>query len=567
MNAVCESRANTKYKKMKTSNSHLKNTTRFKFWFIAGLLLLWGITNAFAQEARVTSKVDSTRIRIGEQIHFEVQIETDTTAQVVFPEGQTFAPLEMVEAQPVDSLIEQDKLRLIKKYALTQFDSGSYTLPRQQILVNNKPFFTDSLRIEVGTVAVDTLQQKMYDIKPLVEVDKSRSGWWKYIVYPLIFLLVGGAIFYWFVLRKKPLTEDEKIALLPPYDRALMELKRLDESKYLIQSEYKQYYSQLTNIVRSYLEEDVHITALESTTDELIEKLEMLKDSGSLKIDEETLGQFQRVLKTADLVKFARSIPDNSVIQGDRKAIEHIVVKTKEGLPEPTEEDLRLNEEYLEIQAKKKQKRKLIIGSITAVAVLVFTFIGFGFYYGFGYVKDTIIGHPTKELLDAEWIASDYGYPPIHLETPKVLKRMKLPIPEEMGAVIKDNQAFAYGSLLDNFYILTSVTTYQEGIQFDMDKAMEGSIASMEQNGAKNMIVKQDQFKTLTGTSGVKVFGTFETVDPKTKKEYKSGYVILGFVQNGGFQQVIVVHRDGDPYADKIIQRISDSINFKAASS
>ena len=53
-------------------------------------------------------------------------------------------------------------------------------------------------------------------------------------------------------------------------------LKKLENSKYLIQDEYKQYYSELTGIVRSYLEEDVHVSALESTTDQLIEKLEML---------------------------------------------------------------------------------------------------------------------------------------------------------------------------------------------------------------------------------------------------------------------------------------------------
>lgn len=154
------------------------------------------------------------------------------------------------------------------------------------------------------------------------------------------------------------MTEEEKVALLPPYDRALMELKKLENSRYLIQDEYKQYYSELTDIVRSYLEEDVHVTAMESTTSELITKLEMLRDAGELKLEDDTLQQFQKILQTADLVKFAKSKPASSIAEQDRKLVEDIVTKTHEGLPEPTEEDLLLDEEYLEELARKNNAKE-----------------------------------------------------------------------------------------------------------------------------------------------------------------------------------------------------------------
>ena len=95
--------------------------------------------------------------------------------------------------------------------------------------------------------------------------------------------------------------------MLPPYERAMLELKKLENSKYLIQDEYKQYYSELTDIVRSYLEEDVHVSALESTTDQLIDKLELLKDAGELQLDEDTILQFKRILQTADLGKICKN--------------------------------------------------------------------------------------------------------------------------------------------------------------------------------------------------------------------------------------------------------------------
>lgn len=272
------------------------------------LLLLLLPTFGFSQTGpKVDAKVDTLAIKIGEQIQYKITVETDSTDVVFFPEGQTFSPLETVEAIMADTLKNDNKFILQKIYSLTQFDSGSYTIPPQRIAINEKPFFTDSFQVKVADVVVDTTKQKMYDIKPLIEVEKSTADTWLIALWVLLGLVVVGGLVYWFFLRKKPLTEEEKAAMLPPYDRAILELKKLENSRYLIQDEYKQYYSELTDIVRSYLEEDVHLSAMESTTSELIAKLEMLKDAGELKLEDDTIQQFQKILQTADLVKFAKS--------------------------------------------------------------------------------------------------------------------------------------------------------------------------------------------------------------------------------------------------------------------
>ncbi|QLE03098.1 hypothetical protein HX109_07025 [Galbibacter sp. BG1] len=530
------------------------------------LLFVGCLQFSFAQTTpTIKSSVDSTEIKIGEQINFKVEVEADSTAQVIFPEGQTFMPLEVVEAFPTDTFAKNDKINLIKRYALTQFDSGSYTLPRQQIMVNNKPYFTDSLRIEVNTVAVDTTKQKMYDIKGLATVDKPMGNWWKWLLGGLLLAALVGGLLYWFVFRKKPLTEEEKIALLPPYDRALAELKKLDESKYLIQSEYKEYYSELTNIVRSYLEEDAHISALESTTDELILKMEMLRDSGSLKIDDETIKQFKNVLQTADLVKFAKSTPENSIINRDRKTIEQIVVKTKEALPEPTEEELMEQEEYVEEFKRKKKQRQIKYAIAAGITVLLVVGGIFTYKYGFNTIKDSVFGHPTKSLLEQEWVGSSYGYPAIYLETPEVLRREKK-APSNAMTGTSSNQAFSYGDMGSNFYIRASVATYKKEADFDAKKAIDAALDQVEKAGAKNMVVKQEKLTTPTGKEGNKVFGTLEIESPETNKTKEEAYVILSFVQNGGFQQVIMVYEQDDNYAKEIVERVTNSIDFKTES-
>ncbi|UWX54817.1 hypothetical protein NYZ99_18890 [Maribacter litopenaei] len=105
------------------------------------------------------------------------------------------------------------------------------------------------------------------------------------------------------------------------------------------------------------------------------------------------------------------------------------MVKTHDALPEPTEEELMQQAEYLEELSRRKQKRKLVIGLSTLAGIIVLGVVIAGFKYGFTYLKDSVIGHPTKELLEGEWISSSYGFPPIILETPKVLVRQEVKLP------------------------------------------------------------------------------------------------------------------------------------------
>ena len=527
-------------------------------------LLFFGNTIIAQLQPEITSKVDTTNIKIGEQIHFTVTVEVDSTAQVFFPEGQTFSPLETVQAFKTDTTRKKDRITLQKIYALTQFDSGSYVLPAQRIEINGTGFFTDSLKVDVATVPVDTVNQKMYDIKPLISVQKSNSAFWKILLIVLLIAGIAAGLIYWFIIRKKPLTEEEKVALLPPYDRALLELKRLENSKYLIQDKYKVYYSELTAIVRSYLEEEVHISALESTTSELIKKLELLQDAGELKLHDNTIKQFEKTLQTADLVKFARSKPLTSVAEQDRKAIEEIVVKTKEALPEPTEEDLLEQEEYQEVIAQKKRKKKIIsIVSAAAIVILV-SLGGLITYLGPSYVWDTITGHPTKTLLEGEWVSSSYGYPPIIVETPEVLVRQEFKLPPDAKANIKELQAFMYRSKKGLLTIGTTSTTLNKPEEPDFNQVVEQILKNFEDQGAKNIITKQEEFVTISGVKGIKVFGRGKFAVPGGSKELVSGqYTIILFGGNGFQQQLILSWLDDDTYAEEIVNRIIGSLEVK----
>lgn len=516
-------------------------------------------------KAQVKSTIDSASVEIGQQITYHIQVETDASQLVVFPEGQTFKPLEVIESYDVDTLKNNDKLNLIKKYGLTQFDSGKYTIPRQKIIIGDQTFFTDSLQVEVRNIEIDSTKG-LYDIKPIIAVNKTGSNWWKYLLIALLAIAVVAFLLYWFIWRKKPLTEEEKIALLPPYDRAKLALKKLDEAPYLEQENLKDYYSELTFIIRKYLDEKVYDHALESTTDELINRLNLLKEANQVDLSQDDIKKLESILKRADLVKFAKSAPDIELAKLDRDTIDAEIDHVKEALPEPTEEEKLLDQQYREEQERKKKRKKIWLTVGISVFLLLVTITGFSLKYGFNYVKDTIIGHDSKELLEGQWITSQYGFPPITITTPKVLKRTTPELPEEMAQQIEMTQ-FSYGSLIDKFQIQVATTKIKNlgENKIDIKQAIDGSLKFFESAGAKNIVTKNDKFTTPNGAEGLKVYGSMDVPIGDDDKLEKGKYVILGFTAQNVIQQVMLFYREQDVYAEQMVERILNSVELKKA--
>ena len=514
----------------------------------------------FTAQAQLTSGVDTTNIRIGEEIKYTVEVVADSPDLVLFPEGQSFLPLEMIESYKVDTTFEQAKYRLIKKYGLTQFDSGSYTIPPQKIVINERVFSTDTIKIEVADVPVDTTKQKMYEIKPFIEVGSSPFNFLKLLYWLVPLLLIVGVGWYLFRRKKQREAREEQ---LPPYEEALASLQKLDASNLLKSRRSKDYYSQLTEIVKRYLDREIDDTALESTTDELIERLQLHKDAGHFEFDSETIAKLNSILKRADLVKFAKMEIDQLQASTDRNAVEEIITETHEVVPEPTEEELLMNELYAQEQRRKRRTKRIIYGGAIGVATIIIAGGILSYTYGWDYLKDNIIGHPTKDLVEGQWYRSEYGVPAVIMETPVVLKRKELNLPEATKQEIENNSLFVYGSLVDRFYIVVNTTLYKQPLEGDLEKILESSLAAFEAQGDKNMVVKTESFETEKGIKGLKAYGSFESNNPFVKGNDTQNYEMLVFGQKGALQQVIIASLDSDPYAEQLVDRIRNSIELE----
>jgi len=527
-------------------------------------LFLLGIT-AFGQ--KVTTSIDTTRNKIGAQFNLTLRTTVDTTAKVVFPSGTTFGKLDVIRDYVIDTVIKDSQYELIKKYGLTQFDSGKYVLPRLPILINNQRVFSDSLLLEISNVKVDTLTQKMYDIKPVIEAESSIGSWWKYFLIFLLIIGIGVAIYL--LIKKYQKKKLDQEIYKTPIEKATSLLKNLENKQLWQRGEIKTYYSELTDIARIYIEEEIHIPAMESTTSELITALRNVANQKKMKLSKETLLDLEKVLKQADLVKFAKSQPLEFEINEDKKRIENSIVLIHKAVPEVVieEGDNALDELLKEKLLKKKRTQRILI-SVASVLVLFFgTIIFLIATKGFDYVKDNFIGHPTKDLLEGEWVSSEYGNPGVFIETPKVLKRidLKSQMPKEGMALIKDMQSFAYGSILDNFYIMVSTFKYKQEVDIDLGKTLENSVQLLEAGGATNMILKQEDYSTKMGVEGKKGYGTATLINAATKTSEKIYYEIIVFKQDGGLQQLLVLHNETDKYAKELTTRMLNSVELKKA--
>jgi hypothetical protein len=532
-----------------------KNTYSKWIKLFAVSIAFAGAMTTFAQQLK--TEVDTTLIAIGEQIHYTLKTEIDTTSQIQFPKPIAFSPLEVVKSYPVDTLLKNNRWELEKRYTLTQFDSGSYQLPKLQVWIDSIAYETPSYDISVLDVEVDTTQQKLYGIKEIKEVEKTFEFPWGWSLALLILAAIGYGAYLYFNKGIEKFKKEEE-AFIPAYDKALNELKRLEQSKYLIKEEYKKYYTELTNIVRSYLEEEVHVSALESTTDQLIEKLQLLKESGGLAIDQETITQFNAILQTADLVKFARSKPDILVAENDREKLKQIVVKTKEAIPEPTQEELMQQEAYKKalLEAEKKRKRKHIAMAISTILLLgiVSTVLWIGPQKSW----DTLTRNPSKLLLESNWITSQYGIPPVTVSTPKVLLRNT-----ETPSNSQEGKSIQFGFEDDKQLLRIQLETLRlnQEKEPDFDALAESLMKQIENRGGKNIITKQEPYTTKDQIQGVKVFGhyTQEVQGEMMKKEYE----LFVFGGKGFAQTLFLSWKEEDAYLKTISNRIVESIRLK----
>ena len=257
----------------------------------------------------VDVKVDSLQLIIGEQTDITLGVTLGAKQKLQLPElkkgDQLISNIEVVDIQRPDTnvLDEGKRMEIIQRYTITAWDSSLYYLPPFEVKVDGREYKSKSLAIKVYTVDVDTIHTDRFF--PPYSIMDVPFAWidWKWIVFGsfvVIFLLIICVVLYYHVVIGKPIVRIiRRKKILPPHKIAINEIERIKADRKWAEEDSKEYYTLLTDTLRTYIKDRYGFNAMEMTSTEIINRL--ISDN-----NEEALSELREIFTTADLVKFAK---------------------------------------------------------------------------------------------------------------------------------------------------------------------------------------------------------------------------------------------------------------------
>lgn len=335
---------------------------RYRFIFLLMLFVSVGI-HTHAQKTSLRATVEPSQIMIGQQAAVSLQIITPKERKIQLPlyKDQMIPGVEVLNILKPDTTIENNVMTLNVKYIITSFDSTLYFIDSipifdgQDTLYSNSfglkvisPELSDSTlqyleKIKTGqTDSINFDQLQLHDIKPIQKVPFSFLDFisllWIPFIGLLLLLLVAAIIF--FVLRKKKKGYFFTPPIVrPAHERAVEALSKVKQEKLWQQGRIKEFYTQVTDILRQYIWERYRINALEMTSGEILNEIRKKNDTDSV------FDNLKQILSTSDLVKFAKYTPFTD--ENDLTIMNAFlfVNQTREADPLPEKEEIQEEEQ------------------------------------------------------------------------------------------------------------------------------------------------------------------------------------------------------------------------------
>ncbi len=268
-----------------------------------------------AQMTLFSGKTTADTIVVGQPFDYQLSLTINKDYYVEWMQfGDTLSKaidvisVEDVKTTPINN---SDNVIMTQKLKLTSFDTGYVYVP--EIAVTYSKSLQDSIRhtlrtdekeLYVTTVAVDTTQA----FRPIKDVIKQGYTAKEILPWVVIVIALGGLVYLIIYLNKhkKPkvvVVEEKKKPTIPAIITARAKLNEMKDNELWNSAKTKDYYTDLTDIAREYLEGQFDIDAVEMTTDEIMQAV------NELNLNNLTKSKLQETLTTADFVKFAKANP------------------------------------------------------------------------------------------------------------------------------------------------------------------------------------------------------------------------------------------------------------------
>ncbi len=323
-------------------------------------------SNLFAQDFSPSVQLDTFQIEIGDQVYMKLNLVQEENLKVTFPKfkNQIIDGIDIVSMSGIDTLSkEKGKIFLRQNILITAFDDSLFNIPPLPFISGKDTVYTKPLSLDVQKLSIDsallskldtTEMLPIFDVKAPIDTPWTFKEFWQYYGWYIIAFLLAVALFFiirYFIKRykeNKPLFKAEK-PKEPAHITALRKLDKLKEKKLWQSGRAKEYYSELTYILREYLEKRYNISALERTSHELIELLRHSK-----LIDKERIEEFRQIFSLGDLAKFAKFNPMPDENDLSMKNAYNIIENTKVIFEEKEDNNDKNNSENKTINSQKE---------------------------------------------------------------------------------------------------------------------------------------------------------------------------------------------------------------------
>jgi hypothetical protein len=261
----------------------------------------------FAQEPTIKAKMDSVAILVGEQtkIHLEITKSSKRSVQIPILQDTIITGIDIIDITKRDTIkLDNDLEQINIDYLITGFDEGLYYIPPFPIVSQSDTFYSNPLSLKIATMQVDTVSKAFYDIKPVLKPKFVLADYIYILVIIWIVLVILAVIIYFIFFKKKKVkTIFKKKPEVLPHTKALAALEEVKRKKLWQQGFNKEYYTEITDILRTYLYERFGINAQEMTSDEILTSIKKFHEAQS------AYDNLKQILKLSDLAKFAKFSP------------------------------------------------------------------------------------------------------------------------------------------------------------------------------------------------------------------------------------------------------------------
>ena len=277
------------------------------------IFALFATTVLMAQNVEVEGKVESKDVQVGKPFTLDLSLKVPYGW---FVEWNDFAidtlseQLDIIKRSEVERTADADSNVIVKQQlTLMTFDTGQVQVPPVGLTYarsfddpDRLKAYTDPINLYSTTMTVDTTMAYKPIVEPIAAPVKFKEVF-PWILGALLLVLLVMGIWYWRKHRKPKVDAEGNIVrgpVIPPYDKAVGDLKKLREEKIWQSGKVKEYFSALTDIAREYIEGQFGVNAIEMTTDDILEEVKPLH------FPKETYDKLKDTMEVADLVKFAK---------------------------------------------------------------------------------------------------------------------------------------------------------------------------------------------------------------------------------------------------------------------